>query len=102
MDAIKATVKDRRLELQVPSTWPDGTEVIVQPINHDAGVGIREADWLETPDAVAEWEKWYASLEPLIFTNEEQANWKAARQEQERFEKATFAGRADRLGRGWE
>jgi hypothetical protein len=31
MDAIKATVKDGRLEVPVPPDWPDGMEVEIYP-----------------------------------------------------------------------
>lgn len=33
MTTLKATIKGRRLELDVPSDWPDGTEVEVVPIS---------------------------------------------------------------------
>jgi hypothetical protein len=32
MTTIKAKIKGRRLELDVPADWPDGTEVEVLPI----------------------------------------------------------------------
>lgn len=33
MTTIKATIKGRRLELDVPADWPDGTEVEVVPVS---------------------------------------------------------------------
>jgi hypothetical protein len=80
MNAIKATVKGGRLEVQVPPDWPDGTEVLLQPVSCENGVGIREEDWSNTPEAIADWLKWYDSLEPLIFTPEEEADMAAWRQ----------------------
>jgi len=32
MTTIKATIKGRRLEVDVPADWPDGTEVEVVPV----------------------------------------------------------------------
>jgi hypothetical protein len=32
MTTLKATIKGRRLELDVPADWPDGTEVEVVPV----------------------------------------------------------------------
>lgn len=102
MDAIRATVKDGRLELRAPSDWPDGTEVLVQPVHRGTGLGVDESTWVGTADAVAEWEAWYDALEPLIFTAEERANWETARRDRERFEATTSAGRADKLRAAWE
>jgi hypothetical protein len=42
-------------------------------------LGIREEDWSNTPEAIASWLKWYDSLEPFIFTPEEEtelAEWR--------------------------
>jgi hypothetical protein len=36
MAPIKATVKAKRLELDVPADWPDGTEVQIQPLEQTA------------------------------------------------------------------
>ena len=33
MTTIKATIKNRRLELDVPPDWPDGTEVEIHPLD---------------------------------------------------------------------
>lgn len=102
MTAIKAIVKGGRLEVDVPLDWPDGTEVIVRPACDEESFGIREAAWPNTPEAVAEWLKWYDSLEPLVFTDEERAAWETARRDQKEFEKVTFTQRAEKLRRVWE
>ena len=73
MNAIKATVRDGRLEVQVPPDWPTGPKSSCNPSSPENGVGIREEDWPDTPEAVAEWLRWYDSLEPLIFTDAERA-----------------------------
>jgi hypothetical protein len=102
MTTIKATVKGGRLELNVPPDWPDGTEVIVQPIEPGETFGVQEQAWADTPEAIAEWLGWYDSLEPLMFTDQERAAWEAARREQKEFEKTTFEERAEKLRRLWE
>jgi ssDNA-binding replication factor A large subunit len=102
MAVIKAIVKDGRLEFDVPLDWPDGTEVIVRPACDEETFGIREEDWPKTSEAVAEWLKWFDSLEPLVFTDEERAAWATARKDQKEFEKATFTQRAEKLRRVWE
>jgi hypothetical protein len=102
MNAIKATVRDGRLEVQVPPDWPDGTEVILQPVSPEHGVGIREEDWPDTPEAVAEWLRWYDSLEPLIFTDAERAALESDRKARREWEKAHFDEHADKLRGMWQ
>lgn len=45
MTTMKATIKDRRLELDAPADWPDGTEVeiyaVVQKIPTDREAWLR-------------------------------------------------------------
>ncbi len=36
MTTITATIKGRRLELDVPADWPDGIEVEIHPLDQDA------------------------------------------------------------------
>jgi hypothetical protein len=102
MDTIKAIVKSGRVELSVPSDWPDGTEVIVRPVMREQTFGIREEDWPQTDDARAEWLRWYDSLEPLTFTAAEQEAWTAARRDQKKFEHAIFDRHGDELRKIWE
>ena len=33
MTMLRATIKGRRLELDVPADWPDGTEVEIHPMS---------------------------------------------------------------------
>jgi hypothetical protein len=78
VNAIKAIVKDRRIALDVPDDWPEGTEVVIEPLTQS--IGLREEDWPATPEAIADWMAWYESLEPLIFTPEEESELAAWRQ----------------------
>lgn len=36
MISVKATIKDRRLVIDAPADWPDGTEVEIHPTAKDA------------------------------------------------------------------
>jgi hypothetical protein len=99
VQAIKGIYKNGQIELKRSANWPEGTEVVVKPVPHDETFGIREEDWSDTPEAIAEWLRWYDSLEPLIMTPEEEAEWQAARQAQKDFEKANFEKRSERIER---
>ena len=67
--------------LDGPVNWPEGYRLRVEPdLAQDEPTGVGEEDWSNTPEAIADWLKWYDSLEPLIFTPEEEADMAAWRQ----------------------
>jgi hypothetical protein len=97
MTTIKATVKGRRLELEVPEDWPDGTEVVIhplEPLGQDAAV--------MTPDEIARTLAAMDQVEPLILTDEERAAWDAERRDRKDWEHAHFEEHAEKLRRMWE
>jgi hypothetical protein len=104
MNAIKATVKDGQVVVKVPADWPEGCEVIVEPLSNDtpAGGGMREEDWPTTPEGIAALLKRWDELEPLEMTPEEEARWEAIRKEEKEREKARFVEDAERLRGVWE
>jgi hypothetical protein len=81
---VTGTWKNGRIILDSPTDWPNGCRVIIEPVPDADNLGIREEDWAETPEAIAEWLRWYDSLEPLLMTPEEEANWQDALNAQKR------------------
>ncbi|HVC94800.1 MAG TPA: hypothetical protein VND64_13970 [Pirellulales bacterium] len=74
MNAVKSVVKDGRVSFDVPSDWPEGCPVMVEPIPGAGGkIGIDESDWSDDPASLAEWDAWIKTIEPLEFTPEEGA-----------------------------
>jgi hypothetical protein len=73
LDAIRATVKSGRLELDAPPEWPDGTQVLIEPATTSPVIGIDESQWRDDPDSLADWDAWIKTIEPLEFTSEERA-----------------------------
>ncbi len=98
MHAMLARVKDGRIELVDPVDLPEGTELTV--FERDA-VGQREGSIDDAPEAVAEWLRWYDSLEPLVFTPEERHRMGEDREARRRWELAHADNRADRLRDLW-
>jgi hypothetical protein len=68
VDAIKATVRQGRLELEASPDWPDGTEVLIEPTAPSEKIGIDESEWRDDPDSLADWAAWIQTIEPLEFT----------------------------------
>lgn len=74
MNIIKTTVRNRRIELLAPDEFPDGTEVLVEltPVS-SARVGMDESEWRDDPGALADWEAWLRTIEPIELTPEERS-----------------------------
>jgi hypothetical protein len=73
MNAITSVVKNGRIELVVPPDWPDGCEVVIEPVlQKPLSVGLDESDWHEDPASLADWDAWLTTIEPLEFTAEEE------------------------------
>ena len=74
MESIRAIITGGRLELQAPPEWPDGTEVLIEPTSSPTrAIGLDESEWRDGPAALADWEEWIKTIEPLEFTPEEAA-----------------------------
>jgi hypothetical protein len=89
MTAIRATVKNGKIELDAPSDWPEGTEVLIEPDPHPAPLGLRDEDWPDTPEGIARLLASMDRIEPLILTAEEEAEWEAARKDRKGFERCS-------------
>lgn len=74
MLTIKAMVRNGCLETEEPIDLPDGTELLIPLAN---GTPDEEEGWDNSPEGIAAWLKWYESLEPLVFTPEEEADTEA-------------------------
>lgn len=81
MNAIKGTWKGGQIVLDDPADWPEGCRLLVEPVPVEEEIGLSEEEWPRTPEAIAEWLKWFDSFEPVQMTPEEEAKWEAARQE---------------------
>jgi hypothetical protein len=55
-----------------PDDLPDGTEVLVavRPVS-PGKIGIDEAEWRDDPAALADWEAWIKTIEPIELGPEE-------------------------------
>jgi hypothetical protein len=80
MKAITATWKEGQILPDAAGDWPEGCRLRVEPLEPQERIGIREEDWSNTPERIADWLEWYDSLEPLEFTPDEEADIAAWRQ----------------------
>src|SRR5208337_236612 len=97
MKSIHAVWKNGQIVPTQPVDWPEGTALVVEPIEESL-VTDPQGDLLgDDPASIARWLAWFDSLEPLSFTPEEEAAWEAARRERRDWEKSRFDERAERL-----
>jgi hypothetical protein len=77
--------------------WPEGCRLRIEPLEEHDTFGIREEGWSNSPEGIADWLKWYDSLEPLEFTPEEEADTAAWRQEVKEYTIASMEKSAEDL-----
>ena len=99
MQAIRASVRNGRVETDQPLDLPEGTEVLILPADqsHDP-----DDHWDNSPEAIAAWLKWYDSLEPLVFTAEERQAWEKDKKTRREWEFSHAEKRDLKLRGMWE
>jgi hypothetical protein len=97
--AIQVTVKDGRLELQVPPDWPDGITVEIHPVGQPPAL---DDEGPLPPEEIARFLALMDQAEALVMTDEERRAWEADRRARKDWEKAHFDEHADKLRRIWE
>ena len=88
MSTITGTWKAGHVVLDGVADWPEGCRVLVEPLSTEHGIGLAEADWLDSPEAIADWLQWYDSLEPLEITPEERTDWTSWQRQLRQFDHA--------------
>jgi hypothetical protein len=73
MIRTNGVIQHGRVELKEPINLPDGTEVSLAILESRSEINSDEA-WDHTPAGVADWLKWYDSLQPLMMTPQEEAD----------------------------
>ena len=79
MHAIKAIWKDGRILPSEPVDWPEGSELIVEPLLISQRLGLDDAE------SVALWIAAVEKLEPMIWADGEREEYDRFRQESREF-----------------
>jgi len=102
MTALKGTYRNGQVLLSGPANWPEGTEVIVEPIECGSTLGMREEDWPTDAEGLARLLARMDQTEPLEMTPQEEAAWEAERKAQREYDLAHWEERARRVERLFE
>ena len=80
MNTIKATWTNGKIVPVGPVDWPEGSELLVQPVVASGKIGLEESEWDESAEAIADWEAWLPTIEPMVWAEgeeEEYERWRA-------------------------
>jgi hypothetical protein len=85
MNAIKATWTNGQILPTEPVNWPEGSELLVEPLEPSEKMGLDESEWRDGPEAIAEWIAWVDTIEPLVLGDAERVEMDRYREEHRRF-----------------
>ena len=97
MTMVKTRVQAGRVELAVPSDWPNGMEVEIRPVIHHG-----KDDDPMSPEEIARVLAGMDAMQPLELSEEELKRSEERIYERKRRDKEAFAQRMENLKKGWD
>jgi hypothetical protein len=73
MQSVTGTYHNGQIVPDGRVDWPEGTRVEITPRSAPGPIGQDESEWRDDPAALADWDAWLKTIEPLEFTPEEEA-----------------------------
>jgi hypothetical protein len=78
VNAVKATWTNGQILPGEPVNWPEGSELVVEPVDtHGDKTGLDESEWTDDSAAMNDWDSWLTTIEPLVLTPNERAAFAA-------------------------
>ena len=81
MNPVKATWINGRIKPAQPVDWPEGSELIIEPVATPGKIGLDESEWRDDAEALAAWDAWLPTVEPLVLSEEERTAFEHYREE---------------------
>ena len=91
MNAIKAIWINGQIVPAEPVTWPEGSELRVEPIGAASWEGLNESNWSDDPASLEAWEKAVRALEPMTWLEGEREEYERYRQRMKEFNREAVA-----------
>ena len=86
MNAIKAIWTKGQIVPAEPVDWPEGSELLVEPLLSAAGqIGLSEHEWRDDPDSIAAWIEAVEKIEPLVWAEGEEEEFERWREKCRQF-----------------
>lgn len=81
MNAIKATWTNGQIVPAEPVDWPEGSELLVEPVPSSEKIGMDESEWRDDPESIAAWIAEVEKIEPMIWAEGEREEYERYRKE---------------------
>lgn len=86
MNAIKATWTNGQIVPAEPVSWPEGSELVVEPIAPNGEkIGLTDGEWRDDSESIAAWVAAVEQIEPLIWASGEREEFERYRARQRQF-----------------
>lgn len=85
MNAIKATWTNGQILPSEPVDWPEGSELLVEPVAPKDKIGLDDSEWRDDAKSIADWVAWVDTIEPLVLSDAERAEMDRYRAAHRRF-----------------
>ncbi len=85
MRAIKAIWTNGRILPSEPVDWPEGSELVVEPVASSEKIGMDESEWRDDPESIAAWITAVEKIEPMIWAEGESEEYERFRKEFRQF-----------------
>src|SRR5437763_1580892 len=67
MHAIKAVWTNGQIVPAEPVDWPEGSQLLVEPLARSDEIGMDESEWRDDPESVAAWIAAVEQIEPMVW-----------------------------------
>jgi len=85
MNVVRAIWTNGRILPSGPVDWPDGSELIVEPVATAEQIGIDESEWQDDAESIAAWLARVDAIPPRLLDDEERTESERYREEHRRF-----------------
>ena len=85
MNAIKAIWRNGKIVPEEPVDWPEGSELLVEPVPCSEKIGMDESEWRDDPESIAAWIAAVEKLEPMIWADGEREEYERYREKCRQF-----------------
>jgi hypothetical protein len=96
--AIRATWTNGQIVPAEAVDWPEGSQLMVEPVRTcDEKIGITEDEWRDDAAAIADWEAWIGTIEPMIWAEGEREEYEQYREKFRQFNIKAVAGQMEQF-----